>query len=234
MNGLKRQSGSKGADPDQIYEKILTAIFERKLHPGTRLKEEELCEVFGAGRGAIRKVLQWLSHENLVRIVPNSGAFVAEPTVAESKEVFQARRLIEAELVRELAENFTPAKAEALREHVAKEQEAHDNGDYSRRIRLSGEYHLLIGKLAEKPVMTEFLREIISRTSLIIALYERTKSSFGPLPPSCDHITLIEVLEAGHVEQAVGIMLDHLCVIEKALNLDPPTEDTKDLKNIFA
>lgn len=219
-----------------IYEQILGAIFERKLLPGTRLKEEELCEVFGVGRGGVRKVLQRLAHENLAVIIPNSGAFIAKPTIKESKEVFQARRLIETELVKELALQFSPAKCEALKEHLAREQQAHDAGNHNQRIRLSGEYHLLIGKLADKPVLTEFLREIISRTSLIIALYERTKSIHGHVatPPCRDHGALIEALEARNVDRAVKLMNDHLLDIEAALNLDPPPEQTVNLKSIFA
>lgn len=225
---------SKKLNADSIYERVLSAIFERKLHPGTRLKEEELCEVFGIGRGSIRKVLHRLAHEKLVKIVPNSGAFISEPSVSESKEVFQARRLIEAELVRELTANLTKRKIETLKEHVAKEQKAREEGDYGKCIRLSGEYHLLIGELADKPVLTEFLQEIISRTSLIIALYERTKPSPEENPACCDHNELISILESGDADKAVALTLSHLNKLESALALDPPEEEVVDLKRIFS
>lgn len=217
---------------EAIYEEMLTAIFERKLQPGMRLKEEDLCEVFSMGRGGIRKVLQRLAYDKLVNIIPNSGAFVAQPSVAESKEVFQARRLIEAELVKELAGNFTPAKRQALEQHVAMEQQAHDDGDHSRRIRLSGQFHLLIGELADKPVMTEFLREIVSRTSLIIALYERSKSHVHK-QPCVDHRALIELFAAGETDQAISLIHQHLLDIEAQLDLDPDDGENVDLKSIF-
>ncbi|WP_432473965.1 GntR family transcriptional regulator [Amphritea sp. HPY] len=221
---------------ESIYDQILAAIFERKLLPGTRLKEEELSEVFGTGRGGIRKVLQQLAHENLVETIPNSGSFIAKPTIKESKEVFQARLLIETELVKELALQFTPDKRAALEEHLAREQSAHDEGNHGLRIRLSGEYHLLIGKLADKPVLTEFLRGIISRTSLIIALYERQKSNDGLVgtPPCRDHRALIKALDEGAADKAVTLMRDHLLDIQNMLNLDPPPEESINLKNIFS
>ena len=34
----------------QIYERIWKSIAERRLPPGTRLKEERLCEIFGVSR----------------------------------------------------------------------------------------------------------------------------------------------------------------------------------------
>ncbi|MEH6576973.1 MAG: GntR family transcriptional regulator [Amphritea sp.] len=234
MNDRIQKKSGRSSD-ELIYDQILGAIFERKLLPGTRMKEEELCEVFGVGRGGIRKVLQRLAHENLVETIPNSGSFIAKPTIKESKEVFQARLLIETELVRELALQFSAEKRNALEEHVAREQDAHDAGNHNQRIRLSGEYHLLIGKLADKPVLTEFLREIISRTSLIIALYERTKSNNGDVatPPCRDHRALIEILQSGNADKAVELMRDHLLDIQSMLNLDPPTEESVDLKSIF-
>jgi DNA-binding GntR family transcriptional regulator len=235
MNDTTQKKLVGKSSVESVYGQILGAIFERKLPPGTRMKEEELCEVFGVARSSVRKVLQRLAHENLVEIIPNSGAFIAKPTIKESKEVFQARRLIETELVKEVALQFSPTKCEALKEHLAREQEAHDTGNHSQRIRLSGEYHLLIGKLADKPVLTEILREIISRTSLIIALYERTKSINGHVatPPCRDHHALIGILESGNVDKAVALMRDHLLDIESMLDLDPPPEETANLKSIF-
>ena len=50
----------------------------------------------------IRQVLTRLSHEMVVTLVPNLGVFVAEPTVGEAREVFEARRLIEPALARKL------------------------------------------------------------------------------------------------------------------------------------
>ncbi len=236
MSAGTQRKTTRNGNVDDIYEQILGAIFERKLIPGTRLKEEELCEVFGVGRGAVRKVLQRLSHENLVDIIPNSGAFIAKPTVKEAKEVFQARRLIEVELVRELAAQFNEEKRRALEDHVLREQAAHDAGDHHQRIRLSGEYHLLIGELADKPVLTDFLREIVSRTSLIIALYQRTNTArSGPVgsPPCQDHRKLISILESGDIDRAIILMEEHLDELEEQLDLEPPPEDRVDLKSIF-
>ncbi|ASP49356.1 GntR family transcriptional regulator [Cognaticolwellia beringensis] len=220
---------------ESIYDQILGAIFERKLLPGTRLKEEELCDIFGISRGKIRKVLHRLALENLVETIPNSGSFIAKPSIKESKEVFQARLIIESELIRELAQQFTPEKRAVLEEHLTREQSAHNAGNHNLRIRLSGEYHLLIGKLLDKTVLTELLRGIISRTSLIIALYERQKSNSGHLAtePCHDHQALINALDEGDADKAVALMRTHLLDIQNMLNLDPPPEESVNIKNIF-
>ncbi|MDV2858784.1 GntR family transcriptional regulator [Oceanimonas sp. CAM02] len=229
---------NKNKDLDKVYQRIWEAIVAHKLLPGTRLKEEELCETFSLSRGFVRKLLLQLSYHKLVNLVPNSGAFVAEPTPEEARDIFQARRLLEAELVRELASKCTLREKKLLQEHLQKEHQAATQGDQSLRIRLSGEFHLLIGKLANKPVLTSFLHEIIPRSSLIVALYQQpggARKGHHHAGPSCsEHNDLLAAIAGHHTERAVQLMIDHLNEIEAQLQLEPPTEEDINLKHIFA
>ena len=227
---------NKTKDLDRVYQRIWEAIVAHKLLPGTRLKEDELSEAFGLSRGFVRKLLLQLSYQKLVNLVPNSGAFVAEPSPEEARDIFQARRLIEAELVRELASKCTRHDKKLLQEHLEQEHKAIERGEQSLRIRLSGEFHLLIGKLANKPVLTSFLHEIIPRSSLIVALYQgagQNQNSHSGLSCS-EHNALLEAIANHQVEQAVQLMIDHLNEIEAQLQLEPVVDEGINLKHIFA
>lgn len=226
---------NKTKDLDSVYQRIWEAIVAHKLLPGTRLKEEELSETFGISRGFVRKLLLQLSYHKLVNLVPNSGAFVAEPSPEEARDIFQARRLIETELVRELASKCTIQEKKLLQEHLKREHEAIEQGDQSVRIRLSGEFHLLIGKLANKPVLTSFLHEIIPRSSLIVALYQRSGQSLNSHSGfSCsEHNALLEAISNHQIEQAAQLMIDHLNEIEAQLQLAPIVDKGINLKHIF-
>ncbi|MFD2178185.1 GntR family transcriptional regulator [Veronia pacifica] len=219
---------------DDIYTAILQAIFERKLAPGVRLKEEELCEVFDTGRATIRTVLQKLAMNKLVNIVPNSGAFIAEPSKEEAKEVFEARRLIERTITQELATDFDQEKERVLTRHVNKEKAAERKGQTHLSIRLSGEFHLLLGELSGKKVLTDILREIIFRTSLIITLYRKRSQSQRTLGLQCHHEQLIQLMKSGESEKAIKMMDDHLLEIESQLELENIDEEDVDLKSIFS
>lgn len=228
---------SKTTELDRVYQRIWGAIVSHKLLPGTRLKEDDLGEAFGISRGSVRKLLQQLAHHHLVTLVPNSGAFVAEPTREEAREVFKTRRLIELEMVRELAAKCTPQDRLTLERHVEQEHQAHHAGDHSIRIRLSGEFHLLIGALAGRPVLYQFLHEIISRASLIVALYQRSHSANGRSAGDracCEHHDLIDAIASHQVERAVELMTEHLEELEQQLDLAPPQEKKIDLKHLFA
>src|SRR5207245_2791420 len=117
-----------------------------------------------------------------------------------------------------------------LLRHVAREQAAHARHDRPAAVRLSGEFHLLLAHVAGNRVLTWFLRELVARTSLIIAVYE------GPGSSCCaydEHRALLAPLEAGRVQDAVDLMTRHLQGIEGRLNLDRTPRTPVDLRDVF-
>ena len=107
-----------GAPTAIICEKIWLAIAERRLRPGTRLKEEQLAEIFSVSRARIRQALTALERDGLVTIMPNRGAFVSEPSVDEARDVFVTRRAIEQRVVERLCERATVEDIERMRSHI--------------------------------------------------------------------------------------------------------------------
>ena len=83
----------------EMYERVVSAILDHRLPPGTKLGEDKLAGAFGVSRTRIRPVLMRLANEQVVTLVPNRGATVAQPTEQEAREVFEVRRLIEPTLV---------------------------------------------------------------------------------------------------------------------------------------
>jgi DNA-binding GntR family transcriptional regulator len=217
---------------DAIYEKLLTAIFEHRLPPGMKLGEEGLASIFGVSRARIRSVLPRLAHEGVVKLEPNRGAFVAKPTVAEARDVFETRRIIEPAVARLLAQDpgrrsdLTP-----LRQHVAAEARARAAGDTRSVVRLSGEFHILLAERTGNEVLAKAMRELASQTCLIIALYDK------PSVPSClgdEHGPIVDALEAGDGERAAILMGEHLLHVERNLDLSLPEAVPVDLREALA
>lgn len=73
----------------EIGKAIAKAIHEHKVLPGTKLGEDELSEIYGVSRTLVRSALQGLSHEQLVDIQPNRGAFVSKPSLREAREILR-------------------------------------------------------------------------------------------------------------------------------------------------
>src|SRR6266705_1062868 len=119
----KRASGP--LNEEEIYRRIYSAVLDHRLQPGTKLKEVALAEVFGANRNVIRKVLTRLAYNRLVALRPNRGAVVASPSVEESRDLFAARRAVEAAIVDAVTRKIAPPEAKVLRALTATERDAY-------------------------------------------------------------------------------------------------------------
>ncbi len=221
---------SKRYSDEEVYKGIAEAIVEHRLPPGARLPEDALAEVFGISRTGIRKVLQRLALEHLVTIRPRRGAQVAQPTEQEARQVFAARRMIEVGSLGGAIEAARKRDIQALHDIARQEREAQQSGEHSRAIQLSARFHTRLIELAGNEVITDFLLQLTSRSSLIIAMYG-SRLSIG-----CDcgeHDELVELVAERRVDEAEAWMERHLQRIEATLSFGPGTEDVPDFKQIF-
>jgi DNA-binding GntR family transcriptional regulator len=231
IGGTAVRRGSAQRSVDVIFHRILGAILEHRLPPGTKLGEERLAAVFGVSRTQVRQALARLTHDRIVTLVANRGAFVSSPTVEEAHEVFEARRLIEPDLVRRVAAKASAADVQTLREHVALESAARRANDKRAIIRLSGDFHQIIADMAGNSFLARTMRELESLTCLVIILYD------APDVPSCpydEHSGIIDAIEGRDPDRASALMLDHLDHVEHSLDLSPPGEDDVDFAAVFA
>jgi DNA-binding GntR family transcriptional regulator len=223
---------SGGPSVDDIAERILGAVWEHRLPPGTKLVEEKLAGVFGVSRTKIRLALGKLSHDGILTTEPNRGTFVSSPTVEQARQVFNARRVVEPALMRELC--AMPLKREhvaRLRKNIALEGEARARNDRRAIIRFSGEFHILIAEVAQNPYLGKYMRELCSLTCLVIALYD------APGMPACphhEHTAIVDALDARDADTACALMVEHLTHVENTLRLEMPAGEEIDLEEVFS
>lgn len=209
------------ASKEDIYSRIYDAIVEHRLLPGTKLTEERIAELFAVSRTQVRGVLQRLSVEQLVTLIPNRGAFVTTPSAEEAHDVLEVRRTLEPAVVRRLmariAAGEAPTAVKQLRALVRREEQARASGDRRATVRLSGEFHVQLALLSGSSIMARMMRELTPLTCLAILAFE---APTGAACPNDEHTQLIDAIEAGELERTVSLMTHHLHHIEKALDLD--------------
>ncbi|MFT4192735.1 MAG: GntR family transcriptional regulator [Comamonas sp.] len=215
-----------------IYQQLVSAILDQRLVPNTRLAEDHLAQVFGVSRTRIRPVLARLAGERIVTLSPNRGARVALPDEREAHEVFETRRLIEPRVIELFIARQTPGHLAALAECIEGEEQARLAGDRHRAIRLSGDFHLRIAHFAAQETLERILREMVSRTSLVLmawggkaALLPSDSPSDTvpgrPQPWVCncrEHRTLLDALRLRDVTIARQLVTEHLDRIEATLD----------------
>ncbi|SMG17857.1 transcriptional regulator, GntR family [Paraburkholderia susongensis] len=214
---------------DEIYERIYVAILEHRLHPGTKLAEERLAEIFDVSRARIREVLARLAHEQIVELVPQRGAYVAKPTIEQARDVFEARRLIEPAVLRRLIATLTPEKLARLSQHNDLEVDARQREDNRAVVRLSGEFHSLAAELAGNSALARSMRELSVLTCLMIVLYD------APTATSCradEHSQIIDAIAKRDAARAERLMLEHLDHIQSSMKLEGASDEV-DLEEIF-
>ncbi|MDZ4093985.1 MAG: GntR family transcriptional regulator, partial [Paracoccaceae bacterium] len=156
---------------EDIVERIFEAVVEQRLPPGTKLSESSLCEAFGVGRMRIRRALLLLSSREVVELHANRGAYVASPTAKQAREVFEARLVLEPTIARLAVERATNADIANLSAHLKMEHDAHNHDSRNQAIRLSGQFHILLAQIASNAVMLRMMKELVTRTSLIIGIF---------------------------------------------------------------
>src|ERR1700742_3464696 len=90
----------KSTRVDLACQALRQAIIEQALPPGTKLPEDELGARFKMSRRLVREVLAQLPADGLVHAPPRRTAPTDKPTLDQSKEIFEARRMLEREVVR--------------------------------------------------------------------------------------------------------------------------------------
>lgn len=218
-------------DSHRIAARISQAIHEHRLAPGTKLSEEEVAGTFEVSRTIVRAALQRLAHDQLVELKRNRGAFVAQPTVREAREVFEARALVEPRTARSAAERARPADIASLRRHIDEEHAAMNQGDAGRALYLSGLFHIEIARIADQVTIAAFISQLIARSSLIIALYwERRRA----LCESHSHHALLEAFERKDGARAEELMTSHLVDLLASLDLRKQSTRAMSLKEALA
>lgn len=206
------------------------AILLHKLAPGTKLSEDEVGEFYGVSRSIARIALQALAHSELITIQKNRGAFVAQPSQKEARDVFDARARIEPIVAALAAENITSQEIEQLEVHMRNENEAVHKGELKEALYLSGLFHVHIAEASKQQVLTAIVRSLVARSSLIISLYWVRPET------NCEthsHSALLKAFKTRDKQAAEEIMQSHMVDLFSGLNLREKEETTKPLADLL-
>lgn len=237
MTAVPDSAATAPPSDQEIYERMISAVLDHRLPPGTKLVEDRLASAFGVSRTRIRPVLVRLANEQVVTLIPNRGATIAQPSEQEAREVFEVRRLIEPTLVELCIARAGSADLKRLQRCIEEEEAARLVGDMRRAIRLSGEFHLHIADIAGHQTLSRILRELTSRTSLVLMAYSAAHAREREEATACgcrEHRTLLDAIRLRDAREAAQRMREHLQRLEAGLQFGPPPAVAPDLTTLFA
>jgi DNA-binding GntR family transcriptional regulator len=134
---------------DAIYRELRSKVVDLSLPPDMPLSEKELATVFEASKTPVREALIRLSGDGLVRVVPQSGTFVAPISLDRYLEAVFIRERLETGCVLRLAgtgmSNTEIIKIKAL---LTRQEEAYKAEDYGLVFSLDDQFHRTLFEFA--------------------------------------------------------------------------------------
>lgn len=207
---------AEAADPmDGVAGRIRASILAGDFVPGQRLVEAELCELFGASRGAVRSALVQLDHEGLVERIANRGARVRAVSVDEAIAITEVRMVVEGLCAAKAAENVTDEDIEELRDIGRRMREAVRSGEVVVYSSLNTALHDRIRELARQPVASEVLSRLLARN-----VRHQFKLGLRPGRPQVslpEHLAIIDEVCARSPEGAERAARRHVASVIDAL-----------------
>lgn len=211
------EGAAAGHDPEQhIYDAIVHAVLTQQLTSASRLPESVLSKIYGVNRAVVRRVLERLTADHVVVLRRNQSAVVASPSPEETRQVFAARRLVEAEVMRQTAGTLDADMRATIEAIVADEHRAHDENIQDDRIHLSLRFHECLADACPNRVLGEIMQDLILRTSIYVALYK--VPGMAACYRASDHRSIAGALIAGDGALAARHACEHLDYLEQRLN----------------
>ncbi len=149
--------------PQQIADRIGTAIATGEYEGGEHIPEQTLAKLFGVSHGPVREALRELEKRGLVEYRPRRGAFAIEITLDTIADMFNIRAVLLGlsahnlaarselkELHAELTERAAGLKVEAVARNVDPREFALAVGRFSRQMWLNCGNSQLIKNIHEQ------------------------------------------------------------------------------------
>lgn len=221
----------KQKEVERIIESLSRAIAHHLLPPGTRLVEAQIVDSLGVNRNHVQAALQRLALQKIITIEPNRGAHVSQPSAQEAREIFVARRSIERAVVESITSDRMRLFEREVDAHITAEIKATQASDRRAIVRELSEFHRLLGRISGNSVLADILDNLMVRSSLIVALYQRNDE------PTCqhgEHMSILKALQADDKVKAVMLMKHHLDHLERELALEEKDNHAIDLRAVLA
>lgn len=195
---------------DLIAAELRQAIYSGSLRPGTAVREADVSSQLGVSRGPFREGAQRLVAEGL--LVPRRGAGlqVVEVGPDQLDDLYQARLALEGFAVRTLAtlpQQDRTARLGPLKSLLSAVMEAAQGEDARAIGNADLDLHQGLVEAVENSRLTGFASTLMVQTRL--AALSHPGGYVVRRDVEVDYRRLLDQIEAGRPEEAVGTLADH-------------------------
>lgn len=212
---LMRVTRSKLAET--VAQQLLAQLRDKRPAPGTKIpSERELMAALGVGRSTIREAIHGLAMLGVLEIRHGQGAFVVDPNPSMAigaalargvtRELFEARLLVETHTASLAAERRTDADLRDLERSLVDYQAAIDRGEAG--VEPSVRFHVTVAQAAHSSVLAGFVSlfaDAMTERGRVLA----AEPGFQEWDLA-QHRAVVEPIRAGEPARAARRMRRHL------------------------
>lgn len=189
---------------EKAYRMIREQIINCTLAPGSLINGKDLISQIGVSGTPIREALNQLEHENLVRIVPQRGVFVAELTVKIVGDLCEVREIIEPHFARIAAASIDTAELAMYEEFLSQVLSL----DFDTVIQKDIQFHRFLASYCGNDYLVQMMNNVFAQ-------YERLQILSCRLPARLqaaaeEHLAIVRALKERDGEKAAAAMSIHL------------------------
>lgn len=211
---------------EEVAQRIRVMIRKGMLSTGDRIVESQLCQAMGISRTPLREAIRILGTEGLIKLVPNRGAYVAQPSMKEIKELFEVMSILEGACARMVAETLTDSDFKKIEKLHLKLEKHFLAKDHERYLKVNSQFHHLLQELTGNQVLNEVINGLRHKILLYRyrQLYERDRFEAS----MNEHRNLLEALRRRDPAAAESLMKIHLLNQCEALRSVYEDKDAQD------
>ena len=154
---------------DQAYEQIKQDILSGQLVCGVLLSERSLAERLQLGKAPIRDAINRLRQEEYLSVSPKLGILVKPLTSKDIADTFEARVIIEPQVVKRLAGHLTPSHRSILEANLERQKLCIDRGHATEFVKWDVEFHMALVRAHGNSDLVRMMERICERTFRVIS-----------------------------------------------------------------
>ncbi len=195
---------------ERAYEALKSSLQGGDYPPGTFLSERQLAARLGMSKTPLKSALVRLEAEGFLRISPQQGIIVREPSVQEIGDLFDFREAIEGHVARRLAaKGLSEEQVARLRTNLAEQERAVRRKDVAGCTSLDTEFHMLLAEFLGNRELIQSLTRLREKLNLLI-LGNLSRHPERMATSTREHAAIAAALQHGKGSRAEELVRGHL------------------------
>ncbi len=190
----------------QVSDVLRQWILSGQLDAGEHIRQEAIAEELGVSRVPVREALLTLETEGLITRQKYKGAFVAQFSPEEVREVYLLRTLLECHLFEHALPNISESDLRLAEDIIDQSMRSESPEDW---MRLNMDFHMALYEPSRLTLTLQTLKSLLLRTERYFLLQHAISPSIQQTSSS-EHREIIRVIRSGDRDTALKTLRGHI------------------------